>query len=197
MTTSPDDLSRQALETVFTPAELITVPERQLADVADPDAREVLRTLGLPTGANPWFSFYTKIGERFERVGEDFDWELADTYDEVPPGADRWIPLAEIPYDSIVLDPETGKVHCLPQDGEIYLFNSTLRHFVHFLYILQVERPAYDMEWEGDDDLFDSEGARSRVEAAMRSIDPAALEIPESRWHDVLAGIEDPEYDHY
>ncbi|MFK0293850.1 SUKH-4 family immunity protein [Streptomyces sp. NPDC090442] len=197
MTTSPDDLSRQALETVFTPAELITVPEGQLADVADPDAREVLRTLGLPVGKNQFFGLDNKIGERFRRIAEDYDWELVERYSEVPLGADRWIPLGMIPYDSIVLDPETGKVHCLPQDGEIYLFNSTLRQFVHFLYILQVERPAYDMEWEGDDDLFDSEGARSRVEAAMRSIDPAALEIPESRWHDVLAGIEDPEYDHY
>lgn len=197
MTTSPLDLSRQALETVFTPAELITVPESRLDAVADPDAREVLRTLGLPVGKNPWFGLDNKLAERFRRIEEDYDWELADRYSEVPLGAGRWIPLGMIPYDSVVLEPETGKVHCLPQDGEIYLFNSKLRHFVHFLYILQVERPHFDFEWEGDDELFDPEGARSRVEAAMRSIDPAALEIPESRWFDVLTYIVDPESEYY
>jgi hypothetical protein len=197
MTTSPLDLSRQVLETVFTTAELITVPESHLAAVVDPDAREVLRTLGLPVGKNQWFGLDNKIGDRFRRIGEDYDWELTERYSEVPLGAERWIPLGMIPYDSVVLDPETGKIHCLPQDGEIYLFNSKLRYFVHFLYILQVERPASDMEWEGDDDLFDPEGARSRVEAVMRSVDPAVLEISGSRWLDVLASIEDPEYEYY
>lgn len=196
MTTSPLDLSRQALETVFTPAELITVPESRLDAVADPDAREVLRTLGLPVGKNPWFGLDNKLGERFRRIEEDYDWELADRYSEVPLGAETWISLGEIPYDGIAFDPETGKVHCLPQDGEIYLFNSKLRHFVHFLYILQAERPHFDFEWEGDDELFDPEGARSRVEAALRSVDPAALENPESRWFDVLTFIVDPEYDY-
>lgn len=101
-----------------------------------------------------------------------------------------------IAYDSIVLDPYTGRVHCLPQDGEIYLFNSKLRYFVHFLYVLQAERPHFDVEWEGDDDLFDPEGARARTEAAMRAVDPAALENPGSRWFDVLTSIVDPESDY-
>ncbi|MFE2430603.1 SUKH-4 family immunity protein [Streptomyces sp. NPDC059373] len=196
--TSPPELSRRTLETVFAPAELITVPESRLDAVADPDARDVLRTLGLPVGKNPWFGLDNKIGERFRRIGEDYDWELAERYSEVPLGAETWIPLGMIPYDSIVLDPDTGKVHCLPQDGEIYLFNSRLRYFVHFLYVLQAERPYFDVEWEGDDDddLFDPEGARTRIEAAMRSIDPVALEVPESRWFDVLTSVVDPESDY-
>jgi hypothetical protein len=194
--TSPPELHRQTLETVFAPAELITVSEGQLDAVADPDAREVLRALGLPVGKNPWFGLDDRIGERFRRVGEAYDWELTERYSEVPLGADRWISLGMIPYDSVVLDPYTGKVHCLPQDGEIYLFNSKLRYFVHFLYLLQVERPYFDFDWEGDDDLYDPEGARSRVEAAMRSLDPAALEVSESRWFDVLTSIVDPEYDY-
>jgi hypothetical protein len=102
-----------------------------------------------------------------------------------------------IPYDSIVLDPYTGKVFCFPQDGEIYLFNSTFRKFVHFLYILEAELPHYDVEGEGDDDLFDPRGARERVEAAMRAVDPAALADPQSRWHNVLTFIEDPESEYY
>lgn len=194
------DLSREKIEAVFESDELVTVPESNLGALSDADAREVLRTLGIPVGKNPWFGLDDKIGERFRRIGEDYDWELADRYSEVPLGADRWIPLGMIPYDSIVLDPFTGKVHCLPQDGEIYLFNSKLRYFVHFLYILQAERPHFDVEWEGegddDDDLFDPEGARSRTEAAMRSVDPAALENPQSRWFDVLTSIVDPEYDY-
>lgn len=194
--TSPLELSRRTLETVFAPTELITVPESHLDAVADPDAREVLRTLGLPVGNNPWFGLDDRIGERFRRIGEDYDWELTDRYSEVPLGADRWIPLGVIPYDSVVLDPYTGKVHCLPQDGEIYLFNSKLRYFVHFLYLLQAERPYFDVEWDGDDP-YDPEGARSRIEPAMRSLDPAALEIPESRWFDVLTSIVDPDADHY
>lgn len=195
--TSPPELSRQTLETVFAPAELITVPESRLDAVADPDAREVLRTLGLAVGKNQWFGLDNKIAERFRRIGEDYDWELTDRYSEVPLGADRWIPLGMIPCDSVVLDPDNGKVYCLPQDGEIYLFNTKLRHFIHFLYILQAERPSFDDEWEGDDDLFDPEGARTRIEAAMRSVDPAALENPESRWFDVLASVVDPDSDYY
>ncbi|NUR01260.1 MAG: hypothetical protein HOY79_33465 [Streptomyces sp.] len=194
--TSPPELSRRTLETVFALAELITVPESHLDAVTDPDAREVLRTLGLPVGRNPWFGLDDKIGERFRRIGQDYDWELADRYAEVPPGADTWIPLGMIPYDSIVLDPYTGRVHCLPQDGEIYLFNSKLRYFVHFLYVLQAERPHFDVEWEGDDDLFDPEGARARTEAAMRATDPVSLESPGSRWFDVLTSIMDPESDY-
>jgi len=195
--TSPLELGRRTLETVFAPTELITVSGSHLDTVADSDAREVLRTLGLPVGKNPWFGLDDKIGERFRRIGEDYDWELAERYSQVPSGADRWIPLGMIPYDSVVLDPYTGMVHCLPQDGEIYLFNSRLRYFVHFLYILQVERPYFDVEWEGDADPFDPEGARSRVEAAMRFLDPAALEIPESRWFDVLTSIVDPDSEYY
>jgi hypothetical protein len=193
---NPLELSRHTLETVFTPTELFTVPESLLEDVADPDTREVLRTLGLPVGKNPLISLDSKIGERFRRIWSDYDWELADNYEQVPHGADMWIPLGEITYDGIVLDPATGKVYCLPQDGEIYLFNSKFRYFVHFLYIMQAERPYFDWEWEGGDELFDPETARDRAGAAMRAIDPAALEIPESRWHDVLTFMVDPEYDY-
>ena len=193
---NPLELSRQALETVFAPTELHTVPESQLEAVADPDTREVLRTLGLPVGKNPLISLDNKIGERFNRVGEYFDWRLEGTYSEVPPGADMWIPLGMIPYDSIVLDPDAGKVYCLPQDDEIYLFNTKFRHFVHFMYIIQAERPYFDWEWEGGEELFDPEAARARAGEAMRTIDPAALEIPQSRWHDVLTFMVDPEYDY-
>jgi hypothetical protein len=192
---SPSGLTREALEAVFDQAELITVPEDRLGPVTDSDAKEVLRTLGFPVFPNPWFGLAAEMGERLSTVGEEFDWELGDRYDDVPAGADRWILLATFHYETIVLDPDSGTIHCLPQDAEIYLFNSSLRKFVHFLCILQAERPHFDVEWDGDDP-FDPQGAQQRVEAAMRSVDPAALENPESCWFYVLKSIVDPEYDY-
>lgn len=194
--TSPPDLTREAMEAAFAADELITVPERDLEAVPAVDAREALRVLGMPRFPNPWFSTDTGIGDGFTRIGEFLDWDLADRYDDVPPGADRWIRLGSIPYDGIALDPATGKVHCLPQDAEIYLLNSTLRHFLHFLYALQTERPNFDPEWEGDEEP-DPEGARQRVEATMRSVDPTALEHSGSLWFDVLQYIEDPDSEYY
>lgn len=192
----PLELSRRTLETVFAPTELHTVPERQLEAVADPDTREVLRTLGLPVGKNSVGSMDGEIGERFNRVGEYFDWRLEGTYSNVPSGADLWIPLGMILWDNIALDSDTGKVYGLPEDNELYVCNSTFRHFVHFMYIIHAERPYYDWEWEGGDELFDPEAARARAGEAMRTIDPAAMEVPHSCWHDVLTFMVDPEYDY-
>ncbi|WP_433466413.1 SUKH-4 family immunity protein [Spirillospora sp. CA-128828] len=187
-------LTREMLDTVFAPDELITVPESNLTAVSDPDAREVLRTLGLPSCDNPWFDIDGRMGEHFERVGE-WDDKLEDRYSVVPPGADMWISLGMIPYDGLAVDPVTGKVYCLPDDYEIYLFNSSLRSFVNFLYILQVERPHFDIHWESEIEVpFDPEAAQTRTREAMMSVDPAALGNPKSRWHGVLTYIVDPEH---
>lgn len=171
-------IDRAMLEAVFESDELITSPESVLGPVSDADARDVLGTLGIPVWENPWFDLDDGIGERLERV-------------ETPPEADGWILLGMIPYDDIAFDPDTGKVYCLPQDGEIYLLNSGLRSFVHFLYLLQVESPNYDWESHGKEEL---ETVRLRVREAMSSVDPAALENPESCWFDVLTYIVDPEH---
>jgi SUKH-4 immunity protein len=192
----PSALTRDMLETVFDPDELITVPEGNIGVVSDPDAKEVLQTLGLPVWENPWFEMDEEIGERFQRV-EDWDEKLEDRYAVVPQGADKWIGISMIPYDGIAFDPDTGKVYCLPDDSEIYLWNSSLRSFVHFLYILQAERPHFDIGWESEVEVpFDPEAAQARTLEAMTSVDPAALENPQSRWHAVLTYIVDPEH-HY
>lgn len=191
---SPPALTREMLESVFDPAELIVAREGNLAAVGDPDAREVLGTLGIPVWDNPWFDLEDGIAERFGRV-EDWDEKLADRYSVVPEGAGKWIGLGMIPYDGIALDPDTGQVYCLPDDSEIYLWNSSLRSFVHFLYLLQLERPHFDAEWEGEIEVpYDPEAAQARVRSAMMSVDPAALENPDSRWHGILTYIVDPEH---
>jgi SUKH-4 immunity protein len=194
--TSLPDLTREAMQAAFAEHGLLTISDRDLDAVPDADARQALRVLGMPRVAAPWFSTDTGIGGGFRRVGEVLDWDLADRYDDVPPRADRWICLSWAAHDGIALDPETGRVLCLPQDAEIYLLNSGLRSFIHFLYALETERPNYDMEWEGDEEL-DPDGARRRVEAAMRSVDPAALEQTGSLWFGVLEFIVDPESDYY
>jgi hypothetical protein len=180
-------LTRDMLESVFEPGELVTSPEEILGPVTDPDAREVLRTLGLPVWENPWFDMDDMIGERLEPVSE-WDWELSDRYDDVPPGADGWISLALFPYDDIVLDPGTGRVHCLPEDAEIYLVNSSLRSFVHFHYLLKAEEPFYDPESQRK---AEREITRQRMRETMASVDPAALESPNSCWSDILTSIVD------
>ncbi|WP_420034054.1 SUKH-4 family immunity protein [Streptomyces sp. cg28] len=167
------NLDRGMLEAVFAPEELITAPESILGPVSDADAREVLGTLGIPVWENPWFDLDDGIGERLEPV------------------EDGWIALGMIPYDDIALDPGTGEVHCLPQDGDTYLLNSDLRSFVHFQYLLRLESPNYDWESHGKVEL---EAVRERIRNTMNSIDPAALENPESRWFDVLTYIVDPEH---
>src|SRR5262245_13064613 len=105
---TPSHLTREALEDVFSPAELITVPERNLGAVRDSDAKDVLRTLGLPYFANPWFAMKRLDGESTGSVGEDFEWELSDRYEDAPAGAESWIPLAVVLDEDIVLDPVTG-----------------------------------------------------------------------------------------
>ncbi|MEU2715670.1 SUKH-4 family immunity protein [Streptomyces sp. NPDC007205] len=190
----PLALTREMLETVFDPAELIVASEGNLPAIGDPDAREVLGTLGIPVWGNPWFDIDAELAERFGRV-EDWDGKLTDRYAVVPTGADKWISLGMIPYDGLAFDPGTGTVYCLPDDSEIYLWNSSLRSFVHFLYLLQLERPHFDAQWESEIEVpYDPEAAQVRVRRAMMSVDPEALENPDSRWHGVLTYIVDPEH---
>jgi hypothetical protein len=193
------ELSRRSLEAVYGADQLISVPESRLEEITDPDARDVMGTLGLPMGKNPMFGLHWALGEKFGRMGdrEDYQWELGDRYDPVPLGADRWINLCDICDDSIALDPDTGKIYCLPQDGEIYLFSTSFRRYIHFMYIYESQLPHFDPEWEGDDDLWDPQGARVRVEEAFRAVDPVALENPRSHWHYVLMFIVEPEFEYY
>ncbi|GAA5180503.1 hypothetical protein GCM10023322_12950 [Rugosimonospora acidiphila] len=193
------ELSRRSLEAVYGPDQLISVPESRLAEIADPDTRDVMGTLGLPVGRNPMFGLYWAVGDSFSIMGEreDHQWKLDERYDPVPPGADRWINLCDMSDDSVVLDPGTGKVFCLPQDGDIYLLSASFRNYVHFMYIYESQLPYFDPEWEGGDESLDPQGARIRIEDAFRAVDPVALENPRSHWYSALMFVVEPEFEYY
>lgn len=182
--------NRATLLTAFEPDELITSPESILGPVTNADARDVLRTLGIPIWENPWFDLDAGIDERLDRVA-DWAGELSDRFDQVPPEADDWIGLGLFPYDDLAFDPHAGKVHCLSQDGEIYVVNSSLRSFVHFLYLLKAESANYEWESHGTDEL---EATRLRIRESMASVDPIALETPDSCWFEILTSLVDPEH---
>lgn len=201
------ELNRRSLEAVYGPDNLMSVPESRLGGIGDPDTRDAMRTLGLPAGKNPMFGLYADLGERFDRIGQPLEWQAGNRFSEVLPESDMWIPLFSVFDDSIVLDPDSGKVHCMPQDGDIHLFNSSFRKYLHFMYIYEAELPHFDVGAEGagedgegaagEDAQFDPEGSRERVENAMRAVDPVVLENPGSHWHRILEFIVDPEVFHW
>lgn len=190
-------LTRELLESVFAPEELLTAPRSILGPVSNADAAEVLSTLGIPHWKNPWFDMNDEIGTRLEPITE-WEWQLADCYDYIPPGSDRWIGLGMFPYDALAFDPATGEVFCLPDDAEIYRVNSSLRAFVHFHYLLKSTEPGW--EWGTTDDSETDDGTtddletlRVRLRAAMTEVDPTAFDRPNSCWSQVLDYIVDPD----
>ncbi|CAG6397819.1 SUKH-4 family immunity protein [Streptomyces cocklensis] len=182
-------LTREMLESVFAPEELLTAPQSILGPVANADAAEVLSTLGIPHWENPWFDMDDKIGTRLEPI-TDWDWRLPDRYEHIPPGADHWIGLGLVPYDDLAFDPATGEVFCLPDDAEIYRINSSLRAFVHFHYLLKSTKPEWDFNGSR---TADPEMLRLRLREAMAEVDRSALEIPDSCWPRLLDHIVNPE----
>lgn len=205
------ELNRRNLEAVYGPDNVVSVPESRLSEIGDPDTREAMRTLGLPFGKNPMFGLYRELGEKFDRLGQPLEWQVGNRFSKTVPESDTWIPLFAVFDDTIALDPESGKVHCLPQDGDIYLFSSSFRAYLHFMYIYEAELPHFDVgeedpeededdgsgEGAGEDAQFDPEGSRERVENAMREVDPVVLDNPESHWHRILEFIVDPEVFHW
>jgi len=75
--------------------------------------------------------------------------------------------------DDIALDGVTGVVYCLPGDES------------------EKERPNYDFESELEN--IDPASAAARLTEQMREIDPAALDVSNSRWHDILEHVAEPE----
>ncbi|AZQ34493.1 hypothetical protein EJ357_14230 [Streptomyces cyaneochromogenes] len=184
-------IARETLETEFSPDELITFPEAVVANIQHGPSSHFLRHIGIPSRPNPWFDLLDGTPEQVRTAGSCYD-DLRDRWTNLPEGAEGWLLLGMIPYDDIALDGVTGVVHCLPGDEfEIYPLNKDLNSFAHFLYLLEKERPNYD--FESEQEILDPEGAARRLTEKMSEIDPEALEVSHSRWHNILEYVAYPE----
>ncbi|GGZ39203.1 SUKH-4 family immunity protein [Streptomyces poonensis] len=184
-------IDRETLETEFGPEELTTFSEEAVANIRHEPSVHFLRHVGIPSRPNPWFDLVDGTPEQARSMGAAYD-DLRERWDNLPEGAENWLLLGMIPYDDIALDGVTGIVHCLPADeSEAYPLNKDLPSFAHFLYLLEKERPNYDFESEQEE--LDIDGAVRRLTEQMREIDPEALEVSHSRWHDILEYVEYPE----
>ncbi|KOU06481.1 hypothetical protein ADK86_06075 [Streptomyces sp. NRRL F-5755] len=151
-----------------------------------------LRDVGLPVRANPWFDLIDRSAPELMTVGACYD-DPNVRWANLPANATDWVLLGMIPYDDIALDGATGTVLCLPQnENKVYPLNQDLHSFVHFLYLLEIERPNYDEEVNEDITLAGAEEAGVRLAEQMREIDPASLDVSHSRWHDILEWVSDP-----
>ncbi|KOT95684.1 hypothetical protein ADK70_10420 [Streptomyces rimosus subsp. pseudoverticillatus] len=186
-------IDRTTLESQFSEYELVTLPEETLEGIEHEPSRHFLREVGLPVPANPWFDLIDKSRPELKKVGACYE-DLDVRWANLPGNAEDWVLLGMVPYDDIALDVATGTVLCLPQnEDEAYPLNKDLYSFAHFLYLLEVERPNYDEEMNEDLDSEGAEEAGQRLTQQLREIDPAALDVPHSRWHDILAWVSVPD----
>ncbi|WP_437015659.1 SUKH-4 family immunity protein [Streptomyces sp. enrichment culture] len=184
-------MDRETLESEFRPEEIVTFSPAALARVRHEPSSQFLRDVGIPSRPNPWFDLVDGTPEQARVLGECYD-DLDDRWTNLPTGAESWLVLGMVPYDDIALDGATGVVYCLPgEDSEVYPLNKDIDSFVHFLYLLEKERPNYD--FESDEETLDPEGAARRLSERMREIDSEALEVSGSRWHDILEYVACPE----
>ncbi|MGW1372923.1 SUKH-4 family immunity protein [Streptomyces sp. NPDC002446] len=181
-------IDRTTLEGAFSSEELVTLPEGMLEGIDHEASVDFMRHVGLPVRANPWFDLIDRSWRELKKVGDCYE-DMRDRWTNLPDNAANWVLLGMVPYDDIALDVATGVVYCLPSDeDDVYPLNKDLYSFAHFLYLLELERPNYDVEMEQE---LDPEGAEQRLIAQMREIDPAALDVPHSRWHDILEWVSD------
>ncbi|MEU0744816.1 SUKH-4 family immunity protein [Streptomyces sp. NPDC006134] len=184
-------MDRETLESEFRPEEIITFSPAAVANVRHEPSSRFLCHVGIPSRPNPWFDLVDGTPEQTRALGDCYD-DLEDRWANLPTGAESWLVIGMIPYDDIVLDGTTGTVYCLPgEDSEIYPLNKDIDSFAHFLYLLEKERPNYD--FEPDRETLDPEGAARRLSEQMREIDPEALEVSRSQWHDILEYVAYPE----
>ncbi|WP_234344897.1 MULTISPECIES: SUKH-4 family immunity protein [Streptomyces] len=186
-------VDRAMLENQFSAGEVVTLAEEELGGIGHEPSRRFLREVGLPVRANPWFDLIDRCDPKLKKAGACYE-DLRARWVNLPGNAADWVLIGMIPYDDIALDVATGAVLCLPQDeDEVYPLNKDLCSFAHFLCLLEAERPNYDEEMNEDLDYEKAEQAGQRLGEQMRAIDPAALDVPHSRWHDILAWISDPD----
>ncbi|MET9457093.1 SUKH-4 family immunity protein [Streptomyces canus] len=175
----------------FDPEELTTFSAAAVACIRHEPSADFLRNVGIPTRPNPWFDLVDGSPEQVRMLGDAYD-DLRERWTDLPEGAERWLLLGTVPYDDIAMDGVSGTVYCLPGDAsETYPLNKDLPSFAHFLRLLGKERANYDFESEVEN--IDPQSAAARLTEQMREIDPAALDVPNSRWHDILEYVAEPE----
>ncbi|MGG2459806.1 SUKH-4 family immunity protein [Streptomyces sp. RGM 3693] len=179
----PHLTDRSMMESVFPPADLITLTEEQLPAELDEATRSLLATTGLPDDRSSFFQidgglFVDERPSRFRRCAQ---LSYFSEYHDMPAGWENWLVLGEIHDDGIALDPVSGAVHCLP-DGEFTAqpLNRSLDTFLYFLYLLELERPQYD--YTVSEDLPDPEGVAVSLRERMQSVDPLPFEGVEPVW---------------
>ncbi|WP_405516186.1 SUKH-4 family immunity protein [Streptomyces canus] len=180
----PPLVDHAMMESVFPAEEIETWEEEKLPAGLHASARTVLTEVGLPHDRS---SFFLLDGALFE--GEDTpaafrrcaELDHFSAYEDMPKGWENWLVIGEIFYDVVVLDPESGTVHCLP-DGEYRALplNRDLVSFAYFTYLLQVERPNYD--FSVSEDVDDSEAVAISLRERMIQADPLPFEGVEPAW---------------
>lgn len=166
-------IDRATLEAAFPPGVLVTLPEAATAEVEHRPTREFLRDVGIPD------HYWLQVTDGFRNGVLETDRDALNAYlPELGPLFENWVRIGTVSTDRIYLDTRTGAVHSIPDGGVPVRLNSGIQAFVHFLYLLQLERPDYDLGSLPADSAYES-GAEDRLRERMRAVDPVAFQPPE------------------
>jgi hypothetical protein len=173
----PDDLSQ-----VFEPDGVVRLSVESVMDLDVPDdAKSLLMEVGLPRNTGPYFQTDLKSSDRVPLLTE-----IAQTWGTVKStvGLERYYVIGLIEAAHICLERKTGVVIWVGLDEKVdYSFvNSSLKHFVHFLYLIVKHRPLTS-EDHGQSWL-------DGVRAEMESIDPLAFADESNYWPLICEEIE-------
>ncbi|MFF8790690.1 SUKH-4 family immunity protein [Streptomyces sp. NPDC015125] len=192
----PQLVNRVMMESAFSPGGLVTPEEDKLPAELDEPARSLLVNVGLPDDRSFFFvidgGFFEgeaqEIPHRFRRCAE---LDCFSEYEDMPRGWENWLLIGEIHHDAVALDPVSGVVYCLPDDGEFQarVLNRNLDSFLFFLYLLASERPHDD--FRGACELDDTERVAASLRERMAGADPLPFDGVEPAWSEGFDWSED------
>ncbi|MFJ9468605.1 SUKH-4 family immunity protein [Streptomyces caniferus] len=184
----PQLVNRPMMESAFSPESLVVSEEGKLPADLNELTRSLLVDVGLPDDRSFFFVidggfFEGGSPNRFRRCAE---LPFLDRYEDMPRGWESWLVIGEIHSDGVVLDPATGVVYCLPDDGEYraHVLNQSLDSFLFFLYLLAIERPNYDFRFAEECD--DTERVAASLRERMASADPLPFRGVEPAWSETF-----------
>ncbi|MHA6762517.1 SUKH-4 family immunity protein [Streptacidiphilus sp. PAMC 29251] len=185
----PPSVDRSAFEAVLSPDAMVTLGDEALRVVSHLPSRAALHDVGLPDRpAAGWLDVAQAVcdGELTVGVGREY---VVAPEDDLPASfvLDHWALLGGIGENYVYLDVHTGVVHCVPEDDEAHVLNTSLELFLYFLYLLEVERPHYDLKFVGGD--IETGGSEQRLPPLMRAADSEAMAYEGSFWYQVLDSV--------